>query len=125
MTDNPINPLTLSHVPLSELRLDPKNPRKHSKKQIGQIADSIRQFGFVVPILADGCGQHHRWAWPLAGGERAWAFAKVPCIRVEHLSPAQIRALMIADNKLTENAAWDLDLLKEHFLDLSAPDARF
>ena len=100
------------------LQPDPSNPRRHSKKQIGQIAESIKVFGFIVPILID------RDRKTIAGhgrvlAARALGMTKVPTVCLDHLTPAQARVFMIADNKLTENAAWDDQLLAQQFKDLS------
>ena len=86
------------------------NPRTHSPRQIRQIADSIEAFGFTNPVLIDAEGR------VIAGHGRVLAarrlgIEKVPTIRLEHLSEAQIRAYVIADNKLAENAGWDRGLL--------------
>ena len=94
------------------------NPRTHSKKQIRQIADSIREFGFTNPVLIDGNGGI------VAGHARVEAgillgMEKVPIIRLdEDLTEAEIRAYVIADNKLAENAGWDRELLASEFRDL-------
>jgi len=86
------------------------NPRTHSKKQIRQIATSIERFGFTNPVLIDGTGGI------VAGHGRVEAanllgIDTVPTIRLEDLTDAQIRAYVIADNKLAENAGWDRELL--------------
>ena len=104
--------------PRAELKPDPANPRQHSKKQIQQIAESIRAFGFNVPILVDRDGH------VIAGHGRLLAcrelgMDEVPTLCLEHLTPAQARAFRIADNKLTENATWDDRLLAEQLRDLS------
>src|SRR5438874_2458732 len=103
---------------IDELKPDPTNPRSHSKKQIQQIANSIRAFGFNVPILIDRDGNiiagHGRW---LACRELGWS--EVPTLCLDHLSPAQARAFMIADNRLTEIAVWDDRLLAQQLKDLS------
>jgi DNA modification methylase len=104
--------------PRAELKPDPANPRLHSKKQIQQIAESIRVFGFNVPILVDRDGN------VIAGHGRLLACRElgrdeVPTLCLEHLNPAQARAFRIADNKLTENATWDDRLLAEQLRDLS------
>ena len=71
------------------------NPRQHSKRQIRQIAASIRTFGFNVPILIDGAGK-------ITAGQGRYLAAvelgmhEVPTISLEHLSPAQVQAFMIA-----------------------------
>src|ERR1700731_3665167 len=103
---------------IDTLQPDPSNPRRHSKKQIGQIAESIKVFGFIVPILIDRDGK------TIAGhgrvlAARALGMTKVPTVCLDHLNPAQARVFMIADNKLTENAAWDDQLLAQQFKDLS------
>jgi DNA modification methylase len=103
---------------IDQLRPDPKNPRRHERKQIGKIADSIATFGFNVPILIDAdlkvvAGHGRLLACRLLGRE------EVPTISLEHLSPAQARAFMIADNRLTEIAGWDDRLLGEQLRELS------
>jgi DNA modification methylase len=102
------------------LRLAPRknNPRTHSKKQIEQIAASIREFGFINPVLIDGvdgiiAGHGRVEAAKLIG------MADVPAVCVDHLTPAQIRAYVIADNKLAENAGWDRALLALELQELS------
>src|SRR5439155_24225462 len=103
---------------IDQLTPDPANPRRHSKKQIRQIAESIRIFGFNVPILIDREGKviagHGRL---LACGELG--ITEVPTLCLDHLAPAQARAFMIADNRLTEIAAWDDRLLAQQLKDLS------
>jgi DNA modification methylase len=98
---------------ITELILNPKNPRIHTRQQIRQIANSIRAFGFCVPILLrhnDVVGGHGRVLAAQLLGLR-----KVPTINLDHLTEAQAQAFMIADNKLTENASWDEPLLGEQF----------
>jgi len=104
--------------PIDQLRPDPKNARRHSRKQIRQVADSIQAFGFNVPILIDAelkviAGHGRRLACQLLGHK------EVPTISLEHLSEAQARAFMIADNRLTEIASWDDRLLGEQLRELS------
>ncbi len=110
--------------PISEIKLDPRNPRSHSKAQIRQIARSINAFGFNVPILIDKnlnviAGHGRLLAAQLLG------LTEVPTIKLEHLTQAQARALMIADNRLTENAVWDDRLLAEQLKELSVLDLDF
>ena len=95
-----------------------KNPRVHTPKQLRQIAASIKEFGFINPILIDGTGGiiagHGRVeAAKLAG------MTDVPTVRVDHLTPAQIRAYVIADNRIAENAGWDRELLALELQELS------
>jgi hypothetical protein len=117
-------PLTIQYLAPTSLKPNPRNPRLHSKKQHRQIAVSITQFGFVVPVLVDFQNQI------IAGHGRILAAIElgmetVPTICAEHLSVAQAQAYMIADNKLAENAQWDDVLLTEHFIELSALDLEF
>lgn len=84
--------------------------RTHSKRQIQQIAESIRQFGFTYPMLIDATGQ-------VVGGDGRVQSTKflgmqaVPTIALDRLSEDQIRAYLIADNKLAENAGWNKEIL--------------
>jgi len=94
-----------------------RNSRTHSDEQVAQIAASIKEFGFTNPVLIDKDGGI------IAGHGRVMAarklkLAEVPCIRLSHLSPTQIRALVIADNKLALNAGWDNEMLALEFKDL-------
>jgi DNA modification methylase len=93
------------------------NPRKHSKKQIRQIAKSIEEFGFTTPLLIDPEGTI------LAGHGRALAaelldLEEVPTLCLEGLTEAQKSAYVIADNKIGENSEWDPGLLKIEFENL-------
>jgi ParB-like chromosome segregation protein Spo0J len=108
----------------TEFKPDPANPRQHTKKQIQQIAKSIRSFGFNVPILIDPDDN------VIAGNGRVFACGElgideVPTVCLDHLTPAQVRAFRIADNKLTENATWDERLLGEQVRDLSLSGLNF
>lgn len=110
--------LNITNRPIAELKPSPNNPRTHDRKQIKQLERSIRKFGFLVPILVDGDDRviagHGRLAAAASLG-----MAEVPVISVTHLTKAEVRAYLIADNKLAQNARWDLELLKEQFLELS------
>jgi DNA modification methylase len=104
--------------PVGELKPDPGNPRGHDKKQIRQIAESIKNFGFNVPILIDGDGNI------IAGHGRLLAcrllgITEVPTLCLDHLTPEQVRAFRIADNRLTEISTWDDRLLAQQLKDLS------
>src|SRR5215472_14858181 len=98
-----------------------KNPRTHSDAQVAQIAASIEAFGFNNPILVD------TKAGILAGHGRLLAARKlglteVPVIVLDHLSEAQKRAYIIADNQLALNAGWDDELLREELAALRDQD---
>jgi DNA modification methylase len=103
--------LKVTERPLSELKPSARNARTHSKKQINQVADSIRVFRFVNPILVDGGNEivagHGRYA-----AAKLLGMSTVPVICLDHLTPDEIRAYRIADNRLAELAGWDDDLLK-------------
>jgi DNA modification methylase len=110
--------LNIIYRRIEEIKPDPVNPRRHSNKQIRQIADSIKAFGFNVPILIDRerkiVGGHGRWlACHLLG------LTEVPTLCLDHLTAAQARAFMIADNRLTEISSWDDQLLAQQLKDLS------
>ena len=87
-----------------------RNSRSHSESQVAQIAGSIREFGFTNPVLIDAengiIAGHGR---VMAAGKLG--LAKVPCIRLAHLTDTQKRAYIIADNKLALNAGWDEEML--------------
>lgn len=96
--------------PVASLRPYAGNARTHSIKQVRQIADSIRRFGFTNPVLVSDDDEI------IAGHGRLLAakelgMAEVPTLRLSHLSPAERRAYVIADNKLALNAGWDSELL--------------
>jgi len=94
------------------------NPRTHPKKQINQLKRSIREFGFVRPVMLDGKdGIIAGHGSTLAAIELG--MNDIPTVRVDHLSPEQVRAYVIADNKLAENAGWDRDLLALELQELS------
>lgn len=98
-----------------------RNSRTHSDAQVAQIAASIREFGFTNPVLIDEA------SGIIAGHGRVMAARKlklrdVPAIRLSHLTEAQKRAYVIADNKLALNAGWDDELLRLEISDLQAVD---
>lgn len=116
--------MVLEHVALGDLKPSPRNARTHNSKQIKQLAESIRSFGFTNPLLVDEVNNI------IAGHGRLEAakllkMAEVPVIRLKGLSAQQKRALMLADNKIALNAGWDLGLLAEQLSELSAMDLDF
>lgn len=100
----------LNWVPISTVTESPLNARTHSEKQIGLIAESIRAFGFLVPMLIDEKGTLIAGAGRLRAA-RQLGFDEVPVIVAEGLSDAKKRALMLADNKLAERSGWDRERL--------------
>ena len=102
--------MKIEYTPVRELRPHPNNARTHSRKQIRQIANSIEKFGFCNPVLIDDNKQI------IAGHGRVEAakllgIDAVPTCRLSHLSDAEKRAYVLADNKLAEKAGWDRELL--------------
>ena len=116
----PRRDLRIEYRDIDALKPWPKNARTHSRKQIDQIADSMRTFGWTNPILTDeGDGiiaGHGRLE-----AARKLGFRCVPTIRLANLTEAQKRAYILADNKLAENAGWDTEILAielQHLVDL-------
>jgi ParB-like chromosome segregation protein Spo0J len=104
------NALSIVYQAVDSLKPRSTNPRTHSKKQIGQIASAIRRFGFTNPVLVDDANGivagHGR-----VEAAKAVGLDQVPTVRLSAMSEAEIRAYVIADNRLAENAGWDRELL--------------
>ena len=102
--------LAIKYKDPGQLKPRLKNPRTHTPRQVKQIGASIQEFGFINPVLIDRedgiVAGHARVAAALSLGMK-----DVPTVRVDHLSPTQIRAYVIADNRLAEQAGWDPTLL--------------
>ena len=112
-------PADLDQRPIAELIPYARNSRTHSDAQVAQIAASIREFGFTNPVLIDGDGGI------IAGHGRVLAarklkMAAVPVLVLDHLTDAQRRAYVIADNKLALNAGWDDEALRVEIEALTA-----
>ena len=115
--------LQIQYVPIDSLKPAPNQTRHHSRRQLKQLARSIKEFGFLVPVVvyADNV---------IAAGNARVATAKlkglrdVPIIRAEHLSNEQMRLFAIADNKLAEGVEWDFTALAAEFAQIavSAPN---
>jgi DNA modification methylase len=118
MSDSKTSNLSVDWLPIDRLHADPKNPREHSDRQIKLLAASIESLGFNSPILIDRDGKilagHGRWLAAQKLGLR-----RVPTIKLEHLTDAQAKAFMLADNRLAEISAFDVQLLAEALRDLS------
>jgi DNA modification methylase len=116
--------LEVQYRPIAGLRPYPRNARRHSPKQIQQIAASITTFGFTNPILIDDAGMI------LAGHGRVEAakllgHATVPTIRLAEMTEAQKRAYILADNRLAELAKWDPEILATELEFLTSTDLGF
>lgn len=106
-------------MPVGELIPYANNARTHSDGQIAKLQASIREFGFVNPVLIDGSKNI------IAGHGRVEAAKRegideVPCVFVEHLTDTQRKAYILADNRLAELAGWNIELLQMELLDLEA-----
>jgi ParB-like chromosome segregation protein Spo0J len=113
--------LEIVYKKVSDLIPYANNARTHSDSQVNQIISSMKEFQFTNPILTDGDN------CIIAGHGRLMAARKmgmesVPTVELSHLSPAQKKAYIIADNKLALNAEWDEELLALEFADLEAID---
>ena len=102
--------MELKQVDVDSLIAYPENARTHNDKQVAQIAESIKEFGFCAPCLVDEKGVL------IAGHGRVMAaqtlgLKTIPTISIEHLTPAQVKACRLADNQLSLTAGWDFDLL--------------
>ena len=105
--------------PISELIPYANNARIHSPEQIDKLRRSLREFGFVSPVLIDAAGN------VIAGHGRLEAarlegITEAPCVPVEHLTEDQRRAYILADNRLAEDAGWDEALVSSELLALRA-----
>jgi DNA modification methylase len=118
-TTAPHLPSAIEHLATDALVPYARNSRTHSPEQVAQIAASIREFGFTNPVLIDANNTL------IAGHGRVMAaqhlgLSTVPAIRLAHLTDAQRRAYVIADNKLAENAGWDMATLAREVEDLTS-----
>lgn len=114
MDSNLLFPVQVEHRPLSTLKPSERNARTHSAAQIKQIARSVKEFGFVNPILIDDectiIAGHGRFE-----AAKLLAMREVPTLTLSHLSKAQIRAYMIADNQLATKSGWSREILANEF----------
>ena len=122
MNTNP--KLETTYKKLEELIPNPRNARTHSQKQIKKIAKSIQQFGFTTSILID------KENTIIAGHGRFEAakllnLEEVPVTTLANLSKEQIKAYMLADNKLAEEAGWDKEILQLELQELMNLDYDF
>ena len=106
---------------IERLQPDEKNARVHSKEQVGQIAASIVEFGFLNPILVDSndgiVAGHGRLS-----AAKELALEVVPVVVLDHLTENQKKAYILVDNKLAENASWNEELLQEEIVALNLQD---
>jgi ParB-like chromosome segregation protein Spo0J len=111
----------LEYIATAELIPYARNARTHSDQQVAQIAGSIQEFGFNAPVLIDAQNGI------IAGHGRVMAASllkleSVPCVRLSHLSDAQKRAYILADNRIALNSGWDEAMLANELSDLHADE---
>ncbi len=111
----------IEHWPIQRLVPYAANARTHSDEQVAQIAASMVEFGFTNPILAGADGIIVAGHGRLAAATKL-GLATVPVVVLDHLSPTQRRALVIADNRIAENAGWDEAVLRAELAALDAAD---
>ncbi len=116
--------MTFEELPTTALTANPRNARTHSRQQIAKIAASIKEFGFTNPVLIDEDGVLIAGHGRLAAAKQL-GLAVVPAIRICHLSPAQKRALALADNRIALDAGWDLEILAAELEELVACEVDF
>ena len=121
MTQTPVIASNLQRWPVADLVPYTKNARTHSPEQVGQIAASIHEFGFTNPILVAEDGEIIAGHGRLLAAETL-GMAEVPVIVLGHMTAAQRRAYVIADNQLALNAGWDSELLQQELAALSMAD---
>ena len=112
--------MTVQNIPLDDIKPYENNPRKNDQA-VDAVAKSIKQFGFKVPLVIDAdnvivCG-HTRYR-----AAQKLKLKSVPCIVADDLTPAQIKAFRLADNKLAELSTWDFEKLDEELAALHSAD---
>lgn len=98
-----------------------KNARTHSKRQVGKIARSIKAYGFTNPVLVDQAGNVLAGHGRLAAAKHL-GMNEVPCLVINGMTDAEKRAYLITDNKIAEDAGWDLEILSSELAELIALD---
>ena len=116
-----MNTLQITDININQIKPYEHNPKLHNKKQVAKICNSIKEFGFVNPVLLDEKGEiiagHGRYL-----AAQAMNMQNVPAIVLSHLTDAQKRIYRIADNKLTEMGKWSPELLELEFKEISTLD---
>jgi len=116
--------LTIKNIKLADIRAYKNNPKLHNRAQVAKIRESIREFGFINPVLLDENKEIIAGHGRVAAAKDA-GITEVPAIILSHLTDAQKRAYRIADNKLTELGNWSVELLNLEFSELSDLDLDF
>lgn len=108
--------MEIIELKISDIKAYEKNPRKN-EQAVDYVAESIKKFGFKVPIVIDKdnviIAGHTRYK-----ASQKLGLEKVPCIKADDLSDEQVKAYRLADNKVSEFATWDFELLNEELEDI-------
>jgi len=116
--------LRIEYRSISALRPYGRNARTHSQSQIAKIAASIKRFGFIAAIVVDAQGEIVAGHGRLAAAQQL-GLTRVPVVEAKHLTPDEVRAYRLADNRIAEDAAWDEELLSIELKELVAIDTSF
>lgn len=108
--------LNIVYKPIKELKPYKKNAKKHSKEQVEQIANSIKEFGFTQPVIIDKHNSVVAGHGRILGAKKA-GLKQVPTVCLEDLTEEQIKAYRLVDNKLNESE-WDTELLNKELSEL-------
>lgn len=119
-----MNNLKIQNIKIADIRAYKNNPKLHNRAQVAKIRESIREFGFINPVLLDENLEIIAGHGRVAAAQDA-GMTEVPAIILSHLTGAQKRAYRIADNKLTELGKWSIELLNLEFSELSNLDLDF
>ena len=100
--------MLIETLKIDDLKPYEKNAKTHPKKQVDLLAENITRFGFTTPVLVDKDNN------VIAGHGRLLALkqlskTEVPCVRMEYLTPEEVKALRLADNRIAELGEWDMD----------------
>ena len=112
--------MQIKYLKTSSLKPYKKNAKKHNKKQVDNVAESIKQFGFVQPVVVDKNNNIIIGHCRLEAAKKLH-FDEVPCVMVDDLTDKQVKKLRLLDNKLNESD-WDIDLIAEEIVDLDFDD---
>ena len=112
--------MQIEYLKTSSIKPYEKNAKKHDKKQVENVAESIKQFGFVQPVVVDKNNNIIIGHCRLEAAKKLH-FDEVPCVMVDDLTDVQVKKLRLLDNKLNESE-WDIDLIAEEIIDLDFDD---
>ena len=109
--------LKVEYISPSDLTPYDGNPRVHTDAQIQKLAASIQEYGVVLPVLVDACNVIIA-GHAVVAACMSLAIPEIPCVRASHLTDGQVKAYILADNRLAEDSTWDKSKLKAEMLKL-------